>query len=79
MPAVSAERRHTPATQFILSVSSSMTVAVLLWIGNTASATLQEMTRLSGMVASQQRDIDRHDKAIMQLQNEMKREAGRVY
>lgn len=73
------ERRHTPATQFILSVASSMTVAVLLWIGNTASATLQEMTRLSGMIAGQQRDIDRHEKAIAELQAEFKREAGRVY
>lgn len=73
------ERRHTPATQFILSVASSMTVAVLLWIGNTASQTLQEMTRLSGMIAGQQRDIDRHEKAIAELQAEFKREAGRVY
>lgn len=73
------ERRHTPATQFVLSVASSMTVAVLLWIGNTASATLQEMTRLSGMIAGQQRDIDRHEKAIAELQAEFKREAGRVY
>lgn len=73
------ERRHTPATQFILSVASSMTVAVLLWIGNTASATLQEMTRLSGMIAGQQRDIDRHEKAILELQAEIKRETGRVY
>lgn len=56
-----------------------MTVAVLLWIGNTASATLQEMTRLSGMIAGQQRDIDRHEKAIAELQAEFKREAGRVY
>lgn len=74
-----AERRHTPATQFVLSVSSSLTVAVLLWIGNTATATLEQMTRLSGMVAGQQRDIDRHEKAIQELQSEFKREAGRVY
>lgn len=73
------ERRHTPATQFILSVASSMTVAVLLWIGNTASQTLQEMTRLSGMIAGQQRDIDRHEKAILELQAEIKRETGRTY
>lgn len=73
------ERRHTPATQFVLSFASSMTVAVLLWIGNTASATLQEMTRLSGMIAGQQRDIDRHEKAIMELQAEIKRETGRIY
>lgn len=56
-----------------------MTVAVLLWIGNTAAATLTEMTRLSGMVAGQQRDIDRHEKQILEIQNEIKREAGRVY
>lgn len=73
------ERRHTPATQFVLSVASSMTVAVLLWIGNTASATLQEMTRLSGLIAGQQRDIDRHEKAILELQAEIKRETGRTY
>lgn len=79
MAAATEERRHTPATQFILSVSSSMTVAVLLWIGNTAAATLTEMTRLSGMVAGQQRDIDRHEKQILEIQNEIKREAGRVY
>ena len=74
-----AERRHQPLTQYILSVASSLSVAVLLWIGNTASDTLTEMTRLSGMVAGQQRDIDRHDKAIQELQNEIKRETGRAY
>lgn len=56
-----------------------MTVAVLLWIGNTASQTLQEMTRLSGMIAGQQREIDRHEKAILELQAEIKRETGRTY
>lgn len=68
---MAAERRHTPTSQFILSVSSSLTVAVLLWIGNTASATLQQMTRLSGLVASQQRDIDRHEKDINELKTEI--------
>lgn len=68
---MATERRHTPTSQFILSVTSSLTVAVLLWIGNTASATLQQMTRLSGLVASQQRDIDRHEKDINELKAEI--------
>lgn len=68
---MATERRHTPTSQFILSVTSSLTVAVLLWIGNTASATLQQMTRLSGLVASQQRDIDRHEKDINELKTEI--------
>ena len=72
---MTAERRHTPTSQFILSVSSSMTVAVLLWIGNTASATLQQMTQLSGLVATQQRDIDRHEKDINELKTEITRGA----
>lgn len=79
MLATTPERRHTPATQFILSVSSSMTVAVLLWIGNTASATLSEMTRLSGVVTGMNRDIERHEKAITELQAEIRRETGRAY
>lgn len=74
-----AERRHQPATQYILSVASSMTVAVLLWIGNTASATLSEMTRLSGVVTGMNRDIERHEKAITELQEEIRRETGRAY
>mgnify|MGYP000906829059 CR=1 FL=1 len=68
---MATERRHTPTSQFILSVTSSLTVAVLLWIGNTASATLTQMTRLSGLVASQQRDIDRHEKEISEIKTEL--------
>lgn len=68
-----ADRRHQPLTQYVLSVASTLTVAVLLWIGNTASNTLTEMTRLSGVVTGMNRDIDRHDKAIIELQNELRR------
>ena len=68
-----ADRRHLPLTQYVLSVASTLTVAVLLWIGNTASNTLTEMTRLSGVVTGMNRDIDRHDKAIIELQNELRR------
>lgn len=67
------ERRHQPLTQYVLSVASTLTVAVLLWIGNTASNTLTEMTRLSGVVTGMNRDIERHDKAITELQNELRR------
>ena len=74
MPAATdTDRRHQPLTQYVLSVASTLTVAVLLWIGNTASATLTEMTRLSGVVTGMNRDIDRHDKAIIELQNELRR------
>lgn len=67
------DRRHPPLTQYVLSVASTLSVAVLLWIGNTASNTLTEMTRLSGVVTGMNRDIDRHDKAIIELQNELRR------
>ena len=66
-----ADRRHQPLTQYVLSVASTITVAVLLWIGNTASNTLTEMTRLSGVVTGMNRDIDRHDKAITELQRQL--------
>lgn len=71
--ATDTDRRHQPLTQYVLSVASTLTVAVLLWIGNTASNTLTEMTRLSGVVTGMNRDIDRHDKAIIELQNELRR------
>ena len=76
---MATERRHTPTSQFILSVTSSLTVAVLLWIGNTASATLTQMTHLSGLVANQQRDIDRHEKEIGQIKAEMHQVGAKVY
>ena len=68
-----ADRRHQPLTQYVLSVASTLTVAVLLWIGNTASNTLTEMTRLSGVVTGMNRDIERHDKAITELQQQLNR------
>lgn len=68
-----ADRPHQPLTQYVLSVASTLTVAVLLWIGNTASNTLTEMTRLSGVVTGMNRDIDRHDKAIIELQQQLNR------
>lgn len=81
-----AERRHPPLTQYVLSVASTLTVAVLVWIGNTATNTLTEITRISGVMVGINRELEQHDKElsrhddqIRELQAQVKRETERVY
>lgn len=64
------DRRHPPMSTYVTSVASSMTVALLLWIGNTATQTLNTLATMRVVV-------ERHDLDIRELQAHVRRDASR--
>lgn len=64
---------HQPLRQYVLSVASTLTVAVLVWIGNTANNTLIEISKLSGVVTGINREVDRQDNRLTELEQSVGR------
>lgn len=66
------ERRQAPASQYLQTVASGLTVALLVWIGNTIATLPAEVAKLTVTVS-------RHERDITEMQAEIRRESDRKY